>query len=122
MAVIIWAIILTYTRAAYSGLALQIIAIAILRFKARREKHGLSKLNLLIIASAIAGALFVIPASGARVTAITDAADASITNRLAVYNFAETCYLNAFLQDAGLDFLIAFTIIFITLDVESQTA
>jgi len=85
----VWAIILTYTRASYIGLGLQIVALSFLVFsQALGRRVKVTRVNLLIIAAALCSGLYFIPASGARVTAIADAADASITNRLAVYHVA----------------------------------
>jgi len=85
----VWAVLLTYTRASYIGLGLQVLAISFLVFtQAWRGRVKISRVNLLMIAVALCSALIFIPASGARVTAIADAADASITNRLAVYHVA----------------------------------
>lgn len=85
---VMWAIFLTYTRAAYIGLFLQFSAIVILTLIRPARLHRISRLNIFIIVAALASALLFIPAAGARVAAVTDTADASITNRLAVFQTA----------------------------------
>ena len=83
----VWAIVLTYTRAAYFGLAIQCFAIAalVISDSSHRRKWIL---NLAFVLIGVASALLIVPSSTARVAGIGDIHDASLTNRLAVYRVA----------------------------------
>ena len=86
IATAIFAVVLTYTRAAYVGLLLQTCAVLLLTWRRRNRTAWLW--NAVVIAASLFLSLMIAPASGARAGAIADTADASITNRLAVYRIA----------------------------------
>lgn len=86
----VWAIVLTYTRAAYIGLMIQCGIMLLWTIRSKNDARRLSRTNLIITIIALIMSLLLSPASTARVGAITDTADASIGNRIQVYKVALT--------------------------------
>lgn len=82
------AIVFTYSRAAYLGLFLQAACVAGLLVALPRFRTWKSVLGVVAVLAGIVLALATAPHSSTRVAAVGDGADASITNRLAVYRVA----------------------------------